>query len=302
MNLQTLVAPAGMSSHFRVNKRTLFACLALATSTTAMTSCGDADDSSAADDPLPGQPTQFDVRIVAKHPSDPRAFTQGLELDKDFNLVVGTGMYNESEIYRVKNWPSNGATPGTKSEQHKLEPGLFGEGITIADDTVWQLTWRENVAIARDVATLQEQRRVRYDGEGWGICAFQDKLVMSDGSGHLQFRDPDTFGVTGGVDVTNGETPATALNELECVQGSRGPEVWANVWQTNTILRIDPATGHVTGEADATELVNQLPTEARARADVLNGIADYRGTGTFLVTGKYWPTLYQVEFVPRQKR
>ncbi len=119
---------------------------------------------------------------------------------------------------------------------------------------------------------------------------------MSDGSSTLTFRDPATFAETGRVEVLADGLRVENLNELECVDGPAGPEVWANRWRTNDIVRIDPATGEVTGFADATPLVDALSPEARAKADVFNGIAHVPGTDHFLVTGKYWPTLFEVRF------
>ena len=173
----------------------------------------------------------------------------------------------------------------------QLPPPLFGEGISVLDDRIWQLTWISGVAIERDRASLAERRRVRYQGEGWGLCSDGDRLVMSDGTDRLTFRDPDTFAVTGEVRVWQGGRPVARLNELECVDGA----VWANVWQTDRIVRIDPSDGAVTATVDAAAL---LSPAQRAHADVLNGIAAVPGTDQFLITGKHWPVIFRVRFVP----
>ncbi|MFC3850294.1 glutaminyl-peptide cyclotransferase [Corynebacterium hansenii] len=245
-------------------------------------------------DPVPAGVPRLRVEVVAEHPFDAGAFTQGLEIDGDGALLVGTGQYGQSAIWRVRDWRAGSPA----EDRRELPPELFGEGIARAGDTVWQLTWREGVAIARDAATLEETRRAAYPGEGWGLCGQGDRLVMSDGSHSLTFRDPATFAETGRVDVTAGGAPVGNLNELECVDGPGGPEVWANRWLTDDIVRIDPATGEVTGVADAAALARSLPPEARAGADVLNGIARIPGADRFLVTGKYWPTLFEVRFLP----
>ncbi|MFD5869322.1 glutaminyl-peptide cyclotransferase [Corynebacterium sp. NPDC060344] len=237
---------------------------------------------------------ELGIEVVAEHPFDDRAFTQGLEIDDDGSLLVGTGQWGESAIWRVPDWRAGSPA----QDRHDLPKEFFGEGITRAGDVVWQLTWQKGVAFARDAVTLEETGRAEYEGEGWGLCAQGDRLVMSDGSHTLTFRDPATFAETGRVDVTAGEVTVGNLNELECVDGPDGPEVWANRWQTNDIVRIDPATGAVTGFADATALVDSLDPAARARADVFNGIAHVPGTDHFLVTGKYWPTLFEVRFTP----
>ncbi len=161
------------------------------------------------------------------------------------------------------------------------------------DRSVWQLTWREGYALRRDRDTLAELDRVGYDGEGWGVCydAQADRLVMSDGTAELSFRDPETFALLGTVTVREDGRPVDMLNELECVDGT----VWANVWLTDRIVRIDPAHGVVEAVVDASGL---LPPDQRAEADVLNGIAAVPGTDTFLITGKLWPTIFLVRFVP----
>lgn len=246
----------------------------------------------AAADAVP--PHLLTMEVIAEHPWDDSAFTQGLEIDDDRSLLVGTGQRGESAIYRVPDWRND---PG-HVDRHDLPEEFFGEGITRAGDTVWQLTWQENTAIARDAATLEETHRAEYDTEGWGLCAFQDELVMSDGTGTLTFRDPVTFDALREVEVTAAGNPVTHLNELECVDGADGPEVWANIWTTNEIARIDPATGIVTGAVDASTLREGMTPEQADRADVFNGIAHIPGTDHFLVTGKWWPTLFEVRFTP----
>ncbi|MQY15233.1 hypothetical protein SRB5_54120 [Streptomyces sp. RB5] len=176
-----------------------------------------------------------------------------------------------------------------------LPDALFGEGITLAGDRVWQLTWQNGVALERDAASLKERRRVPYKGEGWGLChqSAPDRLVMSDGSSNLTFRDPRTFAVNGTIAVREGSRPVRNLNELECTPDGA---VYANIWQTDRIIRIDPASGKVTASVDATGLLT--PAERAAGADVLNGIASIPGTDEFWVTGKLWPKLFRVRFVP----
>ncbi|HEX2300904.1 MAG TPA: glutaminyl-peptide cyclotransferase, partial [Pseudonocardiaceae bacterium] len=168
---------------------------------------------------------------------------------------------------------------------------LFGEGITNTGSRLWQLTWTDGVAIERDPQSLDERRRVRYQGEGWGLCHLGDRLVMSDGSERLTFRDPVTFAPTAQVAVRLDGEPARHLNELECANGV----VWANVYRTDRILRIDPRTGSVTGVVEAGGL---LTPAQQAGADVLNGIAAIPHTDEFLLTGKNWPLFFRVRFSP----
>lgn len=232
-------------------------------------------------DPVPPAPEKLKVRVLSTLPHDTSAFTQGLEFSGE-TLYEGTGLVGKSSL---RAGPA-GAAPSVKTEL----PGLFGEGITVLGTpgtTVWQITWQDGVAVAWDAKTLAERRRVSYTGEGWGICHRKTtgQLVMSDGSTKLTFRDPVSFAVTGSVDTGRDE-----LNELECV----GDTVYANVWQTDRILRIDAANGRVTGEIDASGL---LSASERGSADVLNGIAAIPGTDEFLITGKLWPKMFRVKFV-----
>lgn len=221
--------------------------------------------------------------VLAEIPHDPSAWTQGFEI-ADGGLYEGTGRVGASQLRELD--------PGTGAliRSAPLPGGLYGEGITVVDDTVWQLTWRDGVALEWDRETFTVRREVPVDGEGWGLCLDGDRLVRSDGTDRLRFHDPVTFAETGAVGVTLGGAPVPMLNELECVDG----QVYANVFQTDRIVRIDPAGGRVTAEIDAAGL---LAEERRAGADVLNGIAA-TGDGEFLLTGKLWPTTFRVRLVP----
>jgi glutaminyl-peptide cyclotransferase len=231
-----------------------------------------------------GEPQRLRVRVLEVRPHDRSAFTQGFEL-ADGVLYEGTGLVGGSAILATD--PASGEV----RQRVVLPNPLFGEGITVVGQRIWQLTWRDGRAIERDRATLAELRRVPYAGEGWGLCYDGDRLVMSDGTDRLQFRSPDTFGSVGGVRVRLAGGTVDRLNELECAAGA----VWANVWQTDRILRIDPATGTVTGVVDAGGL---LTATERASADVLNGIAAVPGGNEFLITGKRWPHTFRVRFEP----
>ena len=237
--------------------------------------------------PAPGEPdapTRLRAEVLDSRPHDPKAFTQGLEIHGGV-LYEGTGLEGESTM--------RATDPDTGEVERKtaLSKDMFGEGITVVGDTVWQITWQDGVAIRRDLDTFAEEGRVRYDGEGWGLCHDGRRLIMSDGTDRLTFRDPRTFEAIGRVRVRDaaGE-PVERLNELECAGGS----VYANVWQTDLIVRIDPSSGRVTATVD---LAGLLPAEDRANVDVLNGIAAIPGTDEFLVTGKLWPTMFLVRFV-----
>lgn len=221
--------------------------------------------------------------VVAEIPHDPSAFTQGFEI-ADGVLYEGTGRVGASQLRELD--PATGAVRRAVA----LPEGVFGEGLTVVDDRIWQLTWRDGVAYEWDRASLTMIRQVPMAGEGWGLCLDGTRLVRSDGTDRLRFHDPVTFAETGSVTVTLDGVPVPMLNELECVDG----QVYANVFQTDRIVRIDPSDGHVTAVVDATGL---LDADRRARADVLNGIAA-TGGGELLLTGKYWPSTFRVRLVP----
>ncbi len=223
--------------------------------------------------------------IVNRFPHDPLAFTQGLEFDGD-SLLEGLGEFGNSSRRTVD--PATGAV----LTEVKLPIEQFGNGLTVSDGRLIQLTWQSGRAIIADPSTLEATGQFAFEGEGWGICAEADRLVMSNGSSRLTFRDPVTFAEVGTVDVRYDDSPVSNLNELECVDGT----VWANRWLTSEILQIDPVSGAVTSIVDASSLI---PTDqSLGQEDVLNGIAYRSSTDTFFVTGKHWNTLYEVRFVP----
>lgn len=237
-------------------------------------------------DPAPAPAIEeLRVRVVGKYPHAPDAFTQGL-LWHGGALYESTGRYGRSSLRKVR------LQDGKVLEERRLAPQLFGEGLARVDQRLIQLTWREGLAIVSDLETLEEHGRLAYSGEGWGLCFDGSALVMSDGSSILEVRDPDTMKLLREVRVLRNGDPVPRLNELECV----GSDVYANVWQRDEILRIDRQTGRVTGSIDASDLLSWR--EAK-RADVLNGIAYKPETRTFLLTGKLWPHVFEVELVPR---
>lgn len=228
---------------------------------------------------------QLQVRVVAKYPHSSDAFTQGL-LWHDGVLYESTGQYGQSSLRRAR------LEDGDILAERSLSPTLFGEGLARVDDRLIQLTWRSGVAVVSDLESLEPRATLRYPGEGWGLCFDGKLLVMSDGSSILDFRDPDTMALVREVVVRHGGRPARKLNELECV----GQDIYANVWQSDEILRIDSATGEVTAVIDASGLLSRVEA---IRADVLNGIAYKPENDTFLLTGKLWPYVFEVELVPR---
>jgi glutamine cyclotransferase len=231
----------------------------------------------------PAPPATMRAQVLATMPHDTGAFTEGLELDGNV-LYEGTGLEGHSDV-RI----TDPAT-GTVKMKAELPADMFGEGITVVGSKLWQLTYKNGVAIERDKQTLAELKRATYSGEGWGLCLDGRRLVMSNGTDELTFRDPDTFAQVGAVNVRSDGNPVENLNELECTpQG-----IFANIWKTDTIVRIDARTGDVTASID---LAGLLTAGERADTDVLNGIAAVPGTDEFLVTGKNWPKVFRVKFV-----
>ncbi|MFJ3235808.1 glutaminyl-peptide cyclotransferase [Streptomyces sp. NPDC086787] len=227
------------------------------------------------------------AKVLETLPHDPRAFTQGLEMSGG-RLYEGTGLSGQSTV--------RSGPPGKPAGALiSLPAPLFGEGITLAGRTLWQLTWRNRIAIERDARTLRELRRVPYADEGWGVCfdRGEQRLVTSDGSALLAFRDPHTLAKTGEVTVLEDGRPVTNMNELECA----GRFVYANVLPTDRIVRIDPLTGAVTASIDASGL---LHADELAPGAALNGIAAVPGTDQLLLTGKFWPKMFRVALVPAQ--
>jgi glutamine cyclotransferase len=229
-------------------------------------------------------PERLRIDVLAVHPHDPQAYTQGLVWHRG-ELYESDGLYGRSSLRRVD--PATGAI----RQKVAIEPRIFAEGLALVGERLIQLTWREKVAPIYDRATFKRLADFHYDGEGWGLCYDGRRLVMSDGSDRLSFRDPQTFALQGSVTVTRDGVTVTQLNELECVDGM----VWSNVWQTDDILRIDPASGKVTGVADAAGLL--APEDRAGGAEVLNGIAYDPATQRFWITGKLWPKMFEVRFV-----
>lgn len=228
---------------------------------------------------------QMTYEVVNSFPHDPNAFTQGL-IYLDGFLYESTGLYGESSLRKVV------LETGEVVQQIDLSPAYFAEGLTAWEDLLVQLTWREETGFIYDRADFTLQGQFSYPTEGWGLTHDGEQLIMSDGSAALFFLDPDTFEITGSVDVAWQGDPVYQLNELEYIWG----EVYANIWQTDDIVRIDPNSGEVTGWIDMSGI---LPPEERTpETDVLNGIAyDPEGDRLF-ITGKLWPRVFEVELVP----
>ena len=229
---------------------------------------------------------RWTVEILERRPHDPDAFTQGLEM-ADGALYESTGLYGRSSLRRVD--PATGAV----TAEAAVADDLFAEGLTVVDDRIVQLTWKAGRALVYDRTTLGLVGEFAYEGEGWGLCRSGGELVMSDGSDRLARRDPESFELIGTVAVASAGVAVDRLNELECLDGL----VIANVWQTSELLVIDIADGRVAAVIDGQPLIDDVVTAADPGAiDVLNGVAAL-DDGTFLMTGKLWPLMYQVRVV-----
>ena len=225
------------------------------------------------------QPTVFPgYTVVAKFPHDPSAYTQGFDFRREA-LFEGTGLNGRSSLRRVD------LTTGEVLRQVDLAERFFGEGIVVLGRRVYQLTWQSERAFVYDRRTFRRLRRFSYVGEGWGLTHDGTRLIMSDGTSTIDFRDPETFEVIDTLEVTEGGEPVSSLNELEWVNG----EIFANVYPTNDVVRIDPETGEVTGHLDMTPLKEQEPN-----GEVPNGIAYMGGEDRLFVTGKLWSWVYEI--------
>jgi len=224
------------------------------------------------------------IKIISVRPHDPEAFTQGLVFH-DGSVYESTGLKSLSSLRQVD------AHTGKVLRRYNLAQDQFGEGLARVSDRLIQLTWKNRIAFVYDLKTLARIGEFQYSGEGWGLCFDGEHLIMSDGSSSLTLRDPKTFKSVKETRVTLSGEPLRGLNELEYAEGS----VYANVWTTDTIVQIDLESGHVTSVIHADGL---LSNEERQTADVLNGICYDPQKRTFLLTGKCWPKMFEVVFVP----
>ena len=223
------------------------------------------------------------VEVLREFSHERDAYTQGL-VWWDGVLFESTGREGESTLRRID------PRTGRVEQRIDIPPQYFGEGLALVDRRLIMLTWRAERAFSYDRDSFELLDTYRYRGEGWGLCHDGDRLIMSDGSDRLTFRDPVTFELLGEQRVRLRGQPLHELNELECVDGA----VYANVWQTDFIVRIDPGSGRVTDYIDAAGL---LQGADRFGAEVLNGIAWDPEADTFYITGKWWPKMFEARFV-----
>jgi glutaminyl-peptide cyclotransferase len=233
----------------------------------------------------PADLPMYGYEIVQVYPHDPKAFTQGLQF-VDGALYEGTGQVGESSIRKVE------LGTGKVLQRRAVPAPHFGEGITVWKNDLIELTWQTHIAFVYDRVTFEPKKQFKYPGEGWGLTQDATSLIMSDGSDELRVLDPVTFAERRRIKVTAGGAPLRELNELEYVKG----EIFANVWQTDYVVRIAPDTGKVSAFIDLRGLLT--PAERRA-TDVLNGIAYDAEHDRLFVTGKWWPKLFEIKVVKK---
>ncbi|HDR90413.1 MAG TPA: glutaminyl-peptide cyclotransferase [Bacteroidetes bacterium] len=231
-------------------------------------------------------PVQYGYRVVRSYPHDREAYTQGLIYDKGF-IYESTGQYGQSSLRKVD------LETGEVLNMLRLSDDLFAEGICLYNNRIIQLTWTSRVGFVYDKESFRLINKIHYPTQGWGLTTNGTDLIMSDGTQIIYFLEPDYFTELHRIEVYDHRDQVNDLNELEYIRG----EIWANVYQTDLIVRIDPKTGRVTGVID---LAGLLPARYQhPRLDVLNGIAWDSENDRLFVTGKMWPLLFEIELVEK---
>ena len=230
---------------------------------------------------------QYSYRVIKSYPHDTNAFTQGLEYHDGF-LYEGTGIVGRSSVRKVD------LATGNMLQNFDVPRPFFGEGITVFDNQILELTWQSQTGFVYDKSNFRVLRSFNYPGEGWGLTNDGKQIYMSDGSAQIRIWDPTTLKELRRITVKDGNEPVNELNELEFVRG----EILANVWQTERIARISPVDGKVLGWIDLSGI---LPQSERTNPDaVLNGIAYDAAADRLFVTGKLWPKIFEIKLVPKK--
>jgi glutamine cyclotransferase len=240
--------------------------------------------------PLP-VPIQYTYRIINRYPHDPTAFTQGLVWDAG-TFIEGTGLFGQSDLRRVA------LETGAVLTKVDLSDQYFGEGLTLFDNQIIQITWQAQTGFVYDAASFDLVQTFSYPTEGWGITHDGTQLIVSDGTDNIYFWDPDSLTITSQIQVFDENGPVVRMNELEYIDGL----IYANIWLTDQIAQIDPASGQVVGWIDLSGLLSAAETAVLTDPTnaVLNGIAYDSENGRLFVTGKLWPTLFEIELIPRE--
>ncbi|MET0753271.1 MAG: glutaminyl-peptide cyclotransferase [Pyrinomonadaceae bacterium] len=230
--------------------------------------------------------------IVKTYPHDPKAFTQGLDFQNGV-FYEGTGGKNGDDFYSSLRKVE--IETGKVLQKFDLARDYFGEGITVLNDKIYQITWQEKTAFVYDM-NFKQLKEFKYAGEGWGLTNDGTNLIMSDGTHVIKFINPETFETVRTITVLDEKgKPIVRLNELEYING----EIWANIWQEGWIIRLDPATGKLLGRIDMEKFADEQ-MEKDESADVLNGIAYDEATDRIFITGKKWRNLFEIKVKPKQ--
>jgi len=245
-------------------------------------SCGNEDDTPP-DTPREEAPKSIGYSVINTYPHDTGSFTQGLTIYNG-QMYEGTGEYGHSRLMSVD------LNTGKIQNQVAIPPAFFGEGITILNDTVYQLTWKERKVFLYTLPDFKKVKEFTINTDGWGITNDGSQLIVSDGTNNLYYYQPSTFRLLKSQSVTDAGSLAFNLNELEFIDGF----VYANKWQGSEIYKIDPETGKIVGKIDLTDIWNKIKAKDPA-ADVPNGIAYDTATKKIYITGKKWPELYEIQ-------
>lgn len=225
---------------------------------------------------------QVSYEVVNSYPHDPTSYTQGF-VWADGGFYESSGLYGQSKLRRLE-FPS-----GKVLKQIQIDPELFAEGLTLIEPRLIQLTWKSHRGFVYDKDTFRLLQEFSYDTEGWGLTFDGKNLILSDGSSDLFYLDPQTFKPTKTLPVTMNGEPVRELNELEFIEG----EIWANVWQTDLIIRINPSTGQVASFLNLKSILR--PSERPGSEAVLNGIAYDPVQKRIFITGKLWPRIFEIK-------
>lgn len=233
------------------------------------------------------KPELYSYRVISTYPHDKTAYTQGLVYHKGY-LYESTGREGRSTLRKVE------IETGEILKVHNLDSKFFGEGLVVHEGQLYQLTWRNNVGFVYDIQSFEEIKRVHYTTQGWGLTSNGEELIMSDGTNKLYFFEPEYFTVTSSLEVYDNKSQVWQLNELEYING----EIWANIYTTDRIARIEPSTGKVLAYIDLSGI---LPaSDQHSELAELNGIAWDSDKERIFVTGKNWPRLFEIRLVKRQ--
>jgi glutamine cyclotransferase len=260
----------------------------MAVSTLTLAGCPHHDSHATSIPPDPASATEvahYTPQVVHTWPHDADAFTEGLFF-RNGDLFESTGLNGHSNVRESR------LTDGKVLKEIVVPSAYFGEGIVAIGSKLYQVTWKTETGFIYDADTFARLGEFKYSGEGWGLTTDGKLLILSDGTSHLRFLDPANFSVVRTIDVRENGQEVTRLNELEYVRG----DILANIWQTDRIVRIDAATGQVKGEIDCSGLLS--PADRTPRTDVLNGIAYDETNDRLILTGKFWPKVFEVRLVP----